>query len=180
MNEVSPQDAMAVANYVIGYAHEHGREITNLHLQKILYFLQAAFLVKYDSEIINGNFSKWNYGPVLKTVYYAYRDLGSFPIVDFAPNIDIIDGKWNIKEPQKIDFSKLNGEVINFLNETISNLLNKKPWSLVEITHNQELWKRDEQKIITHSADDYSTPEIRKYFITHPSDQIWRKENNGL
>lgn len=174
MTTIEPQSPMAVANYVIEYAHKHNKVITNLHLQKILYFLQAATLVKFESPIIKGDFSKWNYGPVLREVYSAYKDYGSSPIDDFAPNIHIDNGEWTINEPQKIDTSILEDKTIkSFIDNTVSKLLEMNGWNLVDLTHEQDLWKDEETEIVLHSANDYSNSEIKQYFEENPEYQIW-------
>lgn len=174
MTTIEPQSPMAVANYVIEHARKHNQFITNLHLQKILYFLQAATLVKFESPIIKGDFSKWNYGPVLREVYSAYKDYGSSPIDDFAPNIDIDNGEWTINEPQKIDTSILEDKTIkSFIDNTVSKLLDMNAWKLVDLTHEQDLWKNEETEIVLHSANDYSNSEIKQYFEENPEYQIW-------
>jgi len=174
MKTIESQSPMAVANYVIEYAHKTGQVITNLHLQKILYFLQAATLVKFDTPIIEGDFSKWNYGPVMREVYSAYKDYGSSPIEDFAPNIDIDNGEWTINEPQKIDTNILADKTVkSFIDNTISKLLEINAWKLVDITHEQDLWKSEETEIVLHSANDYSNSEIKRYFEENPKYQIW-------
>lgn len=175
MTTIESQSPMAVANYVIEHAHKHNQIITNLHLQKILYFLQAATLVEFESPIIKGDFSKWNYGPVMREVYSAYKDYGSAPIDDFAPNIDINDGDWTINEPQKIDTKIFADENIkSFIDNTISKLLSMNAWKLVDLTHEQDLWKNEEAKIVYHSANDYSNSEIKQYFEKNSKYQIWK------
>lgn len=175
MEKLEAQKPMAVANYIIEYAHKHHKVITNLHLQKILYFLQAATLVRFDAPIINGEFSKWNYGPVMREVYSSYKDFGSSPIDGFAPNISIENGEWKINKPQKIDTSILEDKTIkSFIDNTISKLLEMNAWQLVDLTHEQDLWKKDEAKIVHHSADDYSNSEIKQYFEGNSKYQIWK------
>lgn len=175
MTTIDPQSPMAVANYVIEHAHKHNQVITNLHLQKILYFLQAATLVKFKSPIIKGDFSKWNYGPVMREVYSAYKDYGSSPIDDFAPNIDIDNGEWTINEPQKIDTKIFaDGNIKSFIDNTISKLLSMNAWELVDLTHQQDLWKKEETEIVLHSANDYTNSEIKQYFEDNPIYQIWK------
>lgn len=41
-------DALDIAAYIVQYCHETGTIVSNLKLQKILYFLQAEFLVNKD------------------------------------------------------------------------------------------------------------------------------------
>ena len=63
------QEPIAVANFVINLANRNKMLVTNLQLQKILFFLQGYTLSKYQVGIVKGSFSKWQYGPVQKNVY---------------------------------------------------------------------------------------------------------------
>ena len=37
--------AIEISKYIVNYANEKGLDITNLKLQKLLYYVQAAFLL---------------------------------------------------------------------------------------------------------------------------------------
>lgn len=54
--------------------------ITNLKLQKMLYFAQAAHLALYDSKLFNEDIKAWKYGPVVEPVYRTYRGYKNKPI----------------------------------------------------------------------------------------------------
>ena len=58
--------------------------ISNLHLQKILYFMQLRSIQVHgrDGRIIGEDFEAWRFGPVLRSVYYAYRSYGAERIYD--------------------------------------------------------------------------------------------------
>ena len=76
------QEPIAVANFVINLVNENKLSVTNLQLQKILFFLQGYTLSKYQVGIVNGSFSKWQYGHVQKNVYCTFRDYGASPITN--------------------------------------------------------------------------------------------------
>jgi len=65
-------DALDVAKYIIRSEAEHGRSVNNLRLQKILYFVQASFLVKRDEPCFNDLIEAWEWGPVVPEVYYKF------------------------------------------------------------------------------------------------------------
>ncbi|WP_285046363.1 Panacea domain-containing protein [Lactococcus petauri] len=175
MNKFKIQEPIAVANFIIKYAQEHELSVSNLHLQKILYYLQAAFLVKYDGNpLINASFSRWSYGPVVPDVYNAFRENGSSSIQDLSPNISIQDGKWEIKAPENIDISEFDKESQELLVNTIDTLLKENPWNLVNRTHEQSLWYDYKEDIERHLARDYSNAEIQKYFSENVGEQIWQ------
>lgn len=78
-----------VAKYLIYLASrgfvgdEKEREgITNLKLQKVLYFAQAYYLAKLGRPLFSDKIEAWEYGPVVPVVYRKYKTKGSNPIID--------------------------------------------------------------------------------------------------
>ena len=45
-------DARTIADYVISYYEKTDWVISNLKLQKVLYFLQAQYLVSYNKKLL--------------------------------------------------------------------------------------------------------------------------------
>ena len=78
------------AKYIISYFHNNNVDVTNLKLQKLLYFLEAIYMVVLDENyLFDENFYAWNYGPVSKKVYEQYKIFGSMPItLDEPVNIN--------------------------------------------------------------------------------------------
>lgn len=64
--------ALEVARYVIKYSNDKRYGITNLKLQKILYLIQAYFLIK-GKLCFSDRIEAWNFGPVVPTVYREYK-----------------------------------------------------------------------------------------------------------
>lgn len=175
MADFKTQDCMAVANYAIEYAKKKGKPVSNLHLQKILYFLQATFLVKNGENypLMFGNFKKWDYGPVMKEVYDAYKENGAWGIENFSPNVNITNGKWEVLPPQNINLDDFKKEDLNLLNSTLDKLLCKNPWELVEKTHQQAPWKSYESEIHQHIHLEYTNEEIYNFFKENPKEMIY-------
>ena len=57
MKEINAQSPISVANFIIELANKHNLPVTNLQLQKILFFVQGFSLAEYQSSLINGKFS---------------------------------------------------------------------------------------------------------------------------
>lgn len=73
--------ALNIAKYVIYKSNEKGQKITQLKLQKILYFIEAYFMATYDrKELYKEDFYAWLYGPMIKEVYNKYKVFMSDPI----------------------------------------------------------------------------------------------------
>ena len=71
MNVLSAVD---VANEVIRVAHETGKTISNMKLQKLLYLAQGIHLaLKNDTPLFVDPIEAWKYGPVVPSVYHKFK-----------------------------------------------------------------------------------------------------------
>ena len=71
--------AMDIARYIVDKCTNDGCPISNLQLQKILYFIQRDYLKK-DSQAYSEEIQAWQFGPVVPDVYYRYCGFGAMPI----------------------------------------------------------------------------------------------------
>lgn len=70
------------AKYVISYFGENGKEITNFSLGKLLYFLEAIYMVMTDDAyLFYEDFWARSFGPINEKVYNEYKFYGRIPIV---------------------------------------------------------------------------------------------------
>ncbi|MBD2579043.1 type II toxin-antitoxin system antitoxin SocA domain-containing protein [Oscillatoria sp. FACHB-1406] len=69
-------DCLSVARYFIARAYEDGieAEMTNMKVQKLLYYAQSLHLALYDEPLFNEEIQAWRYGPVCPPAYKFYRD----------------------------------------------------------------------------------------------------------
>ena len=61
--------AISVAKYIINYSNSIDSPISNLKLQKLLYYVQAAFLVEEGKKCFCDEIVAWAFGPVVPDVY---------------------------------------------------------------------------------------------------------------
>ena len=66
-----------VAEYIIMRCNQMDKNISNLKLQKVLYFVQAEFLVAKDQPCFSERIEAWDFGPVVPSVYQKYKVYGS-------------------------------------------------------------------------------------------------------
>lgn len=67
--------ALDVANYIIaGYGNK--TELTNLRLNKLVYFAQAVSLKQHGIPLFSDEIQAWDCGPVEPTVYRAFQQYG--------------------------------------------------------------------------------------------------------
>ena len=110
-------NAIQVAHYIIDFCYSINRPVSNLELQKIMYFLQVLFWREYGQELIREDFCAWRYGPVIPAIYNMYSGYGGNLIKNRYGNNDI-------------DFNHT-----IFFNKYIKVLESKGPWTLVDLTH---------------------------------------------
>jgi uncharacterized phage-associated protein len=81
-------DARAVGNLILEVAAKSEYRITNLSLQKLLYFSHGAYLLKTGGPLVSGYFEAWQFGPVHPTAYGAFKAAGDKPIEFRASGFD--------------------------------------------------------------------------------------------
>ena len=77
-----------VANYFIWLARETGSFISNLKLQKLVYYAQAWHLAIHDVPLFEEDFQAWVHGPVIAELYQKYKSFRWQPITaDVTPQL---------------------------------------------------------------------------------------------
>ena len=71
-----------------------GDNITNLKLQKLLYYQQGYHLAVFDTPLFNEAVEAWIYGPVVPVAYDYFQQFGatSLPVNDDVIVLEAIDG----------------------------------------------------------------------------------------
>jgi uncharacterized phage-associated protein len=84
-------DVKTIASYFIDRASSESNEndLTNLKLQKILYYTQAEHVRGNNGNaIFSENIEAWEYGPVVRSVYHWLKGCGAYPITAFDVQTD--------------------------------------------------------------------------------------------
>ncbi len=134
------RSAIDVSRYIINKCHASGISISNLKLQKLLYFAQGFSLALLDQPLFAEEIEPWDFGPVVPEVYREYKMFGandipqikSFYDLDFDSDnfLNLVDFDENIfSESQKL----IMNTVVNKFGRYTAN-------SLVTITHKQSPW----------------------------------------
>ncbi len=85
-------DALEVAKYIITRCLEDGCPISNLKLQKVLYFLWVDFYRETHRYLFFDEICAWQLGPVIPDVYYEYCPHAGRPIfIQYEANITDVD-----------------------------------------------------------------------------------------
>lgn len=73
-------NVLSLSNHIVSRFEEEGQPITNLKLQKILYYVQGYFFKIFGKEAFSEEIYCWQYGPVVPIAYYEYNAFGSKPL----------------------------------------------------------------------------------------------------
>lgn len=100
-------DAREIANFFLDYADSRNIQISNLSMQKIVYYAHGWHLAKYDAPLVSNKFEAWDHGPVISILYDAFKQAGDAPIKNRATRFDIVVNGYaiangNFDEPLKI------------------------------------------------------------------------------
>jgi uncharacterized phage-associated protein len=67
-----------IANKIIANTNgEQGETISNLKLQKLLYYMQGFYIAIYDKKLFEEPIEAWQYGPVVREMYEYFKKHGS-------------------------------------------------------------------------------------------------------
>ena len=139
-------NVLDVCRHVINYSNEHDYGISNLKLQKVLYFIQAYFLInkKDHTPCFNERIEAWDFGPVVPSVYHRYK----------------MDDIWNSK---RIEY---NDDIITpddkiLIDRVIDKFSNYSATDLVSLTHRQSPWI---DSYAPYQNNEITIEAIRRYF----------------
>lgn len=147
-------DVMDVAAYIVGYSIEQEMPVSNLKLQKLLYYVQAYFLVHKGRACFREEIEHWRHGPVVRDVYYEYKVYFNDKItsqIEYNDEFDLNDRRC--------------------IEEVVDSYKNYGPWQMVDKTHNEEPW------VNTDSDDIISNDELKDYYSKHEKKILGRNIN---
>jgi uncharacterized phage-associated protein len=135
-----------IARYFLAQVNEdEGDLISNLKLQKLVYYAQGFHLALFDTPLFNEPIEAWTHGPVVPELYHHYKQYEPGPI----------------ELPSDVNFDIYSGPKKDFLNEIYNALGQFSAWKLRNMTHAEPPWLDASATagVITHDA-------MRNYFKT--------------
>jgi uncharacterized phage-associated protein len=122
---VSPLD---IARYFIFRAYEDGREslMTNMKVQKLLYYSQSLHLALFDEPLFDDEIQAWRYSPVCPPAYRFYSDFEA----------------RQLPVPRKEELTRISEEVQNLLREVWEYFGEHDAYYLSGLTHLEFPWKK--------------------------------------
>lgn len=107
--------ALTVAKYIVNRCVKSDTPISNMQLQKILYFVQIAFLKKLDKPCFSDDIEAWKFGPVIPAVYYYFCGFGAMPI-------------WSSYKVGSVSHSEI-------IDQVVDEKKQMNPWDLIAESH---------------------------------------------
>jgi len=140
--------AIEVAKYFLRKQVGGENEITNMKLQKLLYYGQGFHLALRGKPLFEDEIERWDLGPVVPNVYHYYKNSGGKPI----------------EPPKTFDASLYPGDTGKLLDDVYKVYGQFSAWRLSDMTHSEPPWKNTApNSVISHSA-------LRVYFRTRIKD----------
>ncbi len=149
---VSPHQ---VAGFFIAFANEHGDVLTNLKLQKLVYYAQAWNLANFDVALFEEDFEAWIHGPVLPSLYKLYRSDGATGAVPIAEDIKLAEVK-----------KKMADDDFKFLEMVAKVYMKYAAYELEMMTHKEAPWveARGDIPVDVRSTNVISKESMRSYY----------------
>lgn len=123
-------DVRDITNFVLDSAERRKVAITNLSLQKLLYFINGWFFSIYEKPLIKSKFEAWQYGPVQRVIYDQFKSCKSDSIVELrATFLDPETGKSYYRKPDLCD------EHVLLIEQVLDQYVHLSAGSLVNESH---------------------------------------------
>jgi len=94
--------ASEVAMYFISSFQKKNKEVSNLKLQKLLYYAQAWHLALYGNPLFRDPIQAWVHGPVVPSVFRQYKDYAWRPITQEVKADAPSDLAFHLKEVTRV------------------------------------------------------------------------------
>ncbi len=150
-----------VANRILLLGLKNDISITNMSLQKLIYFSVGFYHMFSNKMLIDTNIEAWKFGPVSPEVYHEFKSYGKDPITRlscvYSPEMD---------SPTTPDINVATHQLASqVVNATFTLLGGEDPFTLVENSHDPKgpwyrVFKPNSNNIITFEEKD------KEYFLS--------------
>lgn len=158
--------ALEVARHIINYSNQTKQFVSALKLQKVMYFVQAEFLISQGRPCFADDIEAWDFGPVVPAVLHEFLRFESCsipPVVHY-----FIDDKNAYFGIRKVEFRDctISDEDKAVIDDVVDCFADYSAVDLTDLTQKQKPWAdaycRDCQNVIPVEA-------IRLYFAERKS-----------
>ena len=121
--------------------------ISNLKLQKLVYYAQGYHLAMFDKALFPEVIEAWGHGPVVRDLYREYKKYGGGPI----------------PKAEDFDINVLGEDTRKFLNEVYAARGQFTAWRLRQMTHAEAPWANSYEPGLNHEI---THEKLARYFKT--------------
>lgn len=137
-----------IANKIIANTDiNQGETISNLKLQKMLYYLQGFFIAVFDKKLFEEPIEAWQYGPVVREAYFHFKEFG-------PSSISLKEGENIMVLPQNED---------ELFREVMEEYGQFSAIKLMNMTHEELPWRKTFNE---NPQGEISYELLREYFKT--------------
>lgn len=130
---MTQSSTLAIANFFIRKSLKEKKPITQIKLQKLIYFAHGFYLALKEEPLVSEKIEAWQFGPVIPSVYHKFKKWSNNPIDEV-----LIENSENLI---------INQEDIDFLDLVWHKFSNYSAAQLVELSHeNEGPWYRAIEK----------------------------------
>ncbi len=142
--------ASKVAEWFVNWAEasEEPSDVTNLKLQKLLYYAQGHHLGLSGTPMFSEPIQAWSHGPVVPAVYRTYKQFENGPVKSVDPNFT-----W----------AAFTDEDMEFLSTVWNTYGRYSAWQLRNMTHSERPWIQHFSPDVRHIEIPKDT--LREHFI---------------
>ncbi|WCK55130.1 DUF4065 domain-containing protein [Aneurinibacillus sp. Ricciae_BoGa-3] len=162
-----------VAEYLIAKSNIDNIPISNLKLQKLMYYCQAWYLALYHERLFDEEIEAWRHGAVVRRIYNKYSvfgynniQLGNFPLNQHINKLE----------------RKFGENICEFFDNIIDKYFGYSAEELREVNHNELPWLKARQDIAENEGSDKVIEDewMEKYYGIHAIEMGWKTVDNNV
>lgn len=133
-------DILDVSRYIVNYSNEKKYSISNLKLQKLLYYVQAYFLYKKKEPCYKAKIEAWKFGPVVPEAYEEFKKYGASEIPKINNYYEITENNNEIVVECIGYKTDINQEDEKRIKEVVDDFSSYSAAKIIRLSHNQKPW----------------------------------------
>lgn len=123
--------ALKIAKWFIAWATAEEADLSNLKLQKLLYYAQGHHVASRGEPLFTDGLRAWSHGPVVPAVYHQYKSFGSSDIT--------------LPDDDPFSWADIDPDTTQFLINVWETYGGYGAWRLRNMTHDESPWRRNFQ-----------------------------------
>ena len=124
-------DVRTLANIILEVGREEKLGVTNLHLNKSIFFMHVDSLRERQAPLVSAKIEAWEYGPVFREIYGQFKKFGRGAITEPALRVDYDTGE---RVPA---MDEIPAELLHYIRELARFYLSIPAHILVDVSHAQ-------------------------------------------